>query len=348
MATNGTSSGKTTAIIKKKGTKANVIVWSLLGVLVLAAGVLALNVTQRFRRVVMETNQVRKVVQEAVRRQEMIVKAPARKEFSPAFLQMAFGDNPPLLEQIKQALTQALGVDPKIAQGDVAMMLVTYRAEGELRDVAIHIFGNLIPERLPAFSSEGYWKSQLPDRFYDIGQSSLSLMGREILVLANRDTEKKQRELIEAVMNNRYPVVHDYLHDPVSFIAVIPEPGLLLTDQYRPYLAAMLIKGKVSLDEARAEMVALSYDQKRAENLAQLFSDLRMMAVGVGRVRYGGTEHAELSLQQLARAQIRAEGPTVIGRMMLPGDAIERVLPKFLQGLSKGIGRIQRGPGYPS
>ena len=96
------NSGKTTTIVKKKGTKANVVVWSLLVVLVLAAGVLALNVTERAKRLVLETNQVRKVVQEAVRRQEMIVKAPARKEFSPAFLQMAFGDNPPLLEQIKE------------------------------------------------------------------------------------------------------------------------------------------------------------------------------------------------------------------------------------------------------
>ncbi|MCS7048367.1 MAG: hypothetical protein NZ483_03605 [Verrucomicrobiae bacterium] len=348
MATNGKPSGKTTTIVRKKGAKANVVVWSLLALLVLTAAVLALNVTQRFRRVVVETNQFRKVVQEGIRRQEMIVKAPARKEFSPAFLQMAFGDNPPLLERIKQALTEALGADPKIAQGDVALMLVTYRAEGELRDVAIHIFGNLVPERMPAFSSEGYWRSQLPDRFYEIGQSALALVGREVLILADRETEAKQRELIEAMINNRYQVVENYLHDPVSFIAVIPEPGLLLTDYFRPYLAAMLVKGKVSMEEFRGEMVALSFDQRRAVELAQVFSDMRMMAVGVGRVRYGNTEHAEMSLNQLARAPIVPEGPTVIGRMMLPGEAIERALPKFLQGFSKGIGRIQRGPGYPS
>jgi len=42
---------------------------------------------------------------------------------------MAFGDNPPLLEQIKNALTHAVGSEPALAQGDLAMMLVTYRAE---------------------------------------------------------------------------------------------------------------------------------------------------------------------------------------------------------------------------
>jgi hypothetical protein len=36
-----------------RGFRANIVVWTLLAALVLAAGVLALNVTQRFRRVVL-------------------------------------------------------------------------------------------------------------------------------------------------------------------------------------------------------------------------------------------------------------------------------------------------------
>src|SRR5689334_21995946 len=115
------------------------VVWVVIGLLFVGAGAVAINFTQRYRRVVLETNQVRSTVQEAVKRQEMVVKSPARKEFSPAFLQMAFGDNPPLLEQIKEALSQAIGEKPSLTQGDVAMMLVTYRAEGELHDVAIHV-----------------------------------------------------------------------------------------------------------------------------------------------------------------------------------------------------------------
>jgi hypothetical protein len=332
----------------RTGTKANVVVWTLLAVLLLAAGVLAINVTQRFRRVVMETNQVRTVVQEAVKRQEMIVKSPARKEFSPAFLQMAFGDNPPLLEQIKEALSHALNENPTLSQGDVAMMLVTYRAEGELRDVAIHVFGNLVPERLPAFSSEGYWKSQLSGQFFNMGQSVLSLLGREVLILASKDVEKRQRELIDAGINNRYPVVEDYLHDAVSFIAVIPEPSRLFSEQFRPYMAAVLIKGKISMDDARAEMVALSYDPRKAQELAQLLSDTRMVAIGLGRVRYGGTEATEGAFQALARTQVRVEGPTVVTSGVLTGDILGHVLPRFVQALSKGIGRIKRGPGYPS
>jgi hypothetical protein len=338
------SKGKNT---RGKGFRANVIVWTLLAALVLAAGVLALNVTQRFRRVVLETNQVRSVVQEAVRRQEMIVKAPARKEFSAAFLQMAFGDNPQLLEQIKAELSKALGANPTLAQGDVAMMLVTYRAEGELRDVAIHIFGNLIPEKLPAFSSEGYWKSQLPDNFYKMGQSLLSTLGREVVILASPEAEKQQRELLEAVLNDRYDTVQNYLHDPVSFIAVIPEPGLLFTDRFRPYMAAALVKGKISMNEGRLEMVALSFDPQKAQDLAQLLSDTRMMSVGIARVRFDSPE-AETALQQLSRAQIVADGPAVKMSIMMPSEVIERGLPKIIRALAKGVGRIQRGPGYPS
>lgn len=332
----------------RTGTKANAVVWTLLAVILLAAGVLAINVTQRFRRVVHETNQVRTVVQEAVKRQEMIVKAPARKEFSPAFLQMAFGDNPPLLEQIKQALGRALDVNPTLSQGDVAMMLVTYRAEGELRDVAIHVFGNLVPERLPAFSSEGYWKSQLSSQFYTMGQSVLSVLGREVLILASKDVEKRQRELLDAGINDRYPVVQDYLQDSVSYIAVIPEPSRLFSEQFRPYMAAVLVKGKISMDDARAEMVALSYDPKKAQELGQLLSDTRMIAIGLGRVWYGSTALSEDAFQALTRVQIRVEGPTVVTTGVMSGDVLERALPRFVRALSKGIGRIKRGPGYPS
>jgi hypothetical protein len=330
-----------------KGFRANVVVWTLLAALLLAAGVLALNVTQRFRRVVLETNQVRSVVQEAVRRQEMVIKAPARKEFSAAFLQMAFGDNPQLLEQIKASLGKALGANPTLAQGDVAMMLVTYRAEGELRDVAIHIFGNLSPEKLPAFSSEGYWKSQLPENFYLMGQSMLSTLGREVVILASPDAEKQQRELLEAVLNDRYDTVQNYLHDPVSFIAVIPEPGLLFTERFRPYMAAALVKGKISMDEGRVEMVALSFDPKKAQELAQLLSDTRMMGVGIARVRFASPE-AETALQQLSRAQIVADGPAVKMSVMMPSEVIARGLPRIIRALAKGVGRIKRGPGYPS
>src|SRR4029077_19356089 len=130
---------------------------------------------------------------------------------------------------------------------------------------------------LPALSSEGYWKGQLPEQFYGMGQSFLSVLGREVLILADKDVEKRQRELMDASINDRYPVVEDYLHDPVSFIAVIPEPSRLFSEQFRPYMAAVLIKGKISLDDARAELVALSYDQKKAQELAQLLSDTRMM-----------------------------------------------------------------------
>jgi len=332
----------------KKSGKRGTFVWILIGGLLLAAGVLAINVTSRFRRVIQETNQVRSAVQEAVKRQEMVVKAPARKEFSPAFLQMAFGDNPPLLEQIKEALSQAIGEKPQLTQGDIAMMLVTYRAEGELHDVAIHVFGNLNPERLPSFSGEGYWKSQLPEQFYNIGQTALSLMGREVLILASKDVEKRQRELLDASTHDRFPVVQDYFHDPVSFIAVIPEPAKLFTDQYRPFMAAVLVKGKISMDEARFELVALSFDQRKAQELAQMLSDARTMATSIARVRFGGAAIAESAFQSLARSHVRAEGPTVVINSMMPGSVLERSLPQIVRVLSKGVGRIRRGPGYPS
>ncbi|MBM3858075.1 MAG: hypothetical protein FJ395_00320 [Verrucomicrobia bacterium] len=331
----------------RKGKNISAWVWTLLVVLLIAGGGLALNVSQRYRRVAEEAKQVRDAVQEAARRDEMIVKTPARKEFSAAFLQMAFGDNPPLLEQIKEALSHAVGSEQALAHGDIAMMLITFRSEGELRDVAIHVFGNLVPAYLPRFSTDGYWRSSLNEQFFSLGQRGLSLLGREVLILANKEVEKRQREVIEAGIAGQYPIVENYLHDPVSFIAVLPDPGKLFTEEFRPYIAVVLIKGKISLDAFRFEMVALSYDPQKARNLAQMLSDLRMMGLGLGRLRTGGSGTSMVGLDALKRAQIQVDGPTVTATTMLPKEFLDKGLPRLTHAVSKGIGRIKRGPGYP-
>jgi hypothetical protein len=333
--------------VGRKSSRTNTWVWTLLVILLIAGGGLALNVTQRYRRVAQETNQVRNVVQEAARNEEMLIRTPARKEFSAAFLQMAFGDNPPLLDQIKEALSHAVGPDQTLSHGDVAMMLVTYRSEGELRDVAIHVFGNLNPAYLPRFSTDGFWRGQLNDQFFNMGQLGLSLLGRDILILANKEVEKRQRELFEAGFAGQVPVVQNYLHDPVNFIMVLPDPGKLFTEEFRPYIAVVLIKGKVSLEAFRFELVALSYDPQKARELAQMLSDMRMMGLGLGRLRGGGFRASTAGLKSLERVQIQADGPTVIASTALPREFLDQALPVFTRAVSKGIGRIKRGPGYP-
>jgi len=333
----------------RKGTQpTTILVWSMVAILSLGSSVLALNVTTRVRHVLQETNQVKSAVQDAMKRQEMLVKAPARREFSSAFLQMAFGDNPVLLEQVKGQLQEAIGRNPSLQRSEIAMMLVTYRAEGEIRDVAIQVFGDLNVERMPAFSTEGYWKGNLPDQYFKIGQSWLSLLGREISILGNQEVVKRQREVFDATTGDKASIVEDYLHDPVSFIAVIPDPSKLFSDQFRNYMAAVLVKGKLCLDESRFEFVALSTDPGKAQALAQMLSDTRTMALGVGRVRFGASSLAESAFEQITRSQIRADGPAVIINGMMPKDVLQQAIPKLIRGLSKGVGRIHRGPGYPS
>jgi hypothetical protein len=142
-------------------------------------------------------------------------------------------------------------------------------------------------------------------------------------------------------------VVQNYLHDPVNFIMVLPDPGKLFTEEFRPYIAVVLIKGKVSLEAFRFELVALSYDPQKARELAQMLSDMRMMGLGLGRLRGGGFRASTAGLKSLERVQIQADGPTVIASTALPREFLDQALPVFTRAVSKGIGRIKRGPGYP-
>ena len=114
--------------------------WCIVIALVIGAVLFGLRFARRFRRVVQETKHVRLLAKEFGKRQDMIVKAPAHKALSDGFLQMAFGENPVLLEQIHRTLDTLRGS----ITGDMGMLLVTYRRDGNVvSDVAVHMFGNL-------------------------------------------------------------------------------------------------------------------------------------------------------------------------------------------------------------
>ncbi|MCX8063004.1 MAG: hypothetical protein N3D16_10535 [Anaerolineales bacterium] len=316
---------------------------------VIAAITLGWAVTQSTLRVAGATNHLgEKLLAPSVNHANDSVRTPMTKVLSPPFLQAAFGDNQPLLDKILEIVENSQIPDAEIKQSKIGLLLVTYRLQQNPTGVAVHLFGDIVDERKPAFSSEGYWRSQLPDSFYDLGQSALSFFGRSVRVLADKDTEARQRRFFDAIINNRYPILTNYLQDPLFFSGVIPDPSTLATDHFRPYLASVLIKGKVSMTGLDCEVIAHSFDEGRARELAQAISALRTLAIGLGRVRYGHSEYAELALNQLAGGTIETQGPTVFGRVALSGEVIQRALPKFVQGLSKGVGRIRRGPGYPS
>jgi hypothetical protein len=333
---------------KNAGKKANVFVWTFLVVLLIAVAVAIFALGRRASRAVQATNQLQQAMQEAIQKQQMIVRAPARREFSTAFLQMAFGDNPPLLNEIKKALSEALVEKPALAYGEVALMLATYRQAGDLRDVALHIFGDFRPEQVPAFSAEGFFRYNLPAQLYDIGNTMLSVLGRDVIILAkDPETMAQQRAILEAILSGRADLVREYLYEPVAFIGVVPDPARLLTEDLRPYMAAALLKGKISMDDARAEIVILSFDAAGAARLGQQLSDLRLLAIGTSRLRWGGTPRALPALNALSQTQIRVEGPTVVVRSSADRRLLDDGMMVAVRVLGKGVRRIRHGPGIP-
>lgn len=106
----------------RQGKRTATMVWLTVAFLVVTAGVLALNVVNRYRQVAPDFSVVRNSVTATGRRPAVSSQSlPISREFSPAFLQMAFGDNPPLLEQIKETLAQVTNVAPVPIQQQVTI-----------------------------------------------------------------------------------------------------------------------------------------------------------------------------------------------------------------------------------
>jgi|YelNatPaOPRAMG01_1025707.scaffolds.fasta_scaffold06017_10 hypothetical protein len=81
--------------------------WLLVPFLVLAAGVAGFNISHRLPWNPPPTPPTGRTIPHVKRRAVVAPQPPpAAPEFSPAFLQMAFGDKPPVLEQIRKTLGQ--------------------------------------------------------------------------------------------------------------------------------------------------------------------------------------------------------------------------------------------------
>ncbi len=298
----------------------------------------------RFWRLARQARQLQLVLRQAAQHPATLAVNPARKQFSAGFLQMAFGDNPPLLAAVARLVADAQRADPNLGESRVTLLVVTYRQERDVvRDVALRLVGvPELEETVAAATADPTGGTEAAKQVYQMGRSLVGELGNRVRLLAAPEIEERERRLMDAVFQNQSRVIEEHLREPLRLVAVMPDPDPLVGGLAESAVIAVLLKATLSLRGADGELVALGYDRRRASELAEFLGDTRMLAGGLLRLKF--TEGpVELLVRPVSQARIAAEGPSVIVRVELPEELMEVGLPRLIKGLSKAL----RSPGNP-
>lgn len=305
-------------------------VWRLL-LVALAVG-LAL-VGMRVWRLARQARQLQRALRETAAQSGDLVASPTRKQFSPGFLQMAFGDHPSLLTAVTELIRDAQRRDPQLDQGQVTLMVATFRPHGEsVRDVAVWLFGVPALEEPGAAAVPTSGTAQETARHaYQLTKSLAGEMANRVRLVTAPANRARESQLLDALERGRSTVVESYLREPVGLVVVMPQPDPLLGGGT---FVAALVKGELSLAGGRGEIVVLGYESRRAAELAEFLTDSRMLAGGLVRAKFSDGP-VDLLVRPITQAQITSKGPTVLVRGTVQQELMEIGLTRFVSGLAK-------------
>lgn len=224
---------------------------------------------------------------------ETIAAAPADATLSSAYLEIIFGENPELLDQLLDVVERGMAESPDMNLGQVASIIVTYRQDeaGQIKDVVAHIVGEFpLGRRQVNLHKGGYMENRMDQNLWSTKRSMISFVGRDIIVWAADETiERPQQELIEAIFAGEITyLVNTISKDPLYFTAVFPNPRDLVPMRMRPHIRAILYNGMISPQGGSMEMIALCNDERSAGRMVSMFQDAVDSAETALRTQFGG------------------------------------------------------------
>lgn len=246
-------------------------------------------------------------VQYLIENGESVGTVPASAALNPIFLQSMFGTDPELNQQLSEALATAQQEDPSLRQGEISAMMVTYRKNGNgngngnggvngdgigsASDVAVHIFGDLpLGRREISMARNGFFNVQIDDGLWDMGNSILSVLGRDLFIVATEDEiERRQQDILEAILTGDIlPLVNLISESPLYYMIVFPNPRDLVPYKLRNHVQVVVAKGVISPMEAEHEMTVLARNERSASLVASILYDFRTASVLALRSRFRG------------------------------------------------------------
>ena len=208
---------------------------------------------------------------------------PADDVLSDSYLLSLFGDNPELVDRLKTVVDLGMATDANLKLGSVSAMVVTYRrdTEGEVKDAAIYAIGGFPDPKSKrlGFRSTGFFRNELDPELWFSGKAIMNLLGRDIIVFCEADKAEAHMALLFDLLNGGIlPLAERIVESPLHYAIVFPEPKELAPPNLRNNLQTVIIKGEMSADSGRTEMMFISPTYRAASQVNNLLQDIAGLA----------------------------------------------------------------------
>ncbi|MFH0952909.1 MAG: hypothetical protein V1873_01120 [Verrucomicrobiota bacterium] len=217
---------------------------------------------------------------------------PAKEALSVGFLQAIFGDNPELLEKLKNVVQKGLSDEPALNVGEVTAMIVTYNQtkEGKIENIAVHAIGGFpLARAKPGMHRSGYFFQQVDRNLWGFGNIIISFLGRDVILFAaDEQTSQAQQALLDSMFSGEIKLLVERLATPMYFTAVFPDPRNIVPNQLHSHIQSAVIKGSLGYYEGHWEMLALTPSPKSAEYAYSILKDMKAVAELTLRTRFSG------------------------------------------------------------
>jgi hypothetical protein len=271
------------------------IVWAgvALGVAagVIGAGIVGFRAHRVYRIVRSWQAEIRYLIQSG----GTIGEAPAADTLSGSYLEAVFGSDPALLDKLKGVIAKGVEEAPSIVSGEIAAMIVSYHKNGDggVTNVAVQIAGGFpIAKRKPGFHRDGFFASQMDHNLWQVGNTMIGFIGRDIVLFADEETSRVQEEVLEAILNGDVLPLVATLDKPLYFTAVFPDPRRIIPPQLRGHVQAFILKGRLGLKDGSWETILLTPSKEKAEYSAGIINDLKLTATVALRSQWKGIVEA--------------------------------------------------------
>lgn len=224
---------------------------------------------------------------------ESVEGVPADDVLSDNYLLSLFGDNPELVQRLKTVVDLGMATDANLKLGNVSVMVVTYRKDeaNKVVDAAIYAIGGFPDPKSKrlGFHSTGYFRQELDKDLWMTGNSIMNLFGRDIIVFCEQDKAEAHMALLYDLLNGRVlPLAQRIVEAPLHYAIVFPNPKELAPPNVRNSLQTVILKGEMSGDAGKTELMLVSPSVSSAYQVHTLVKDMRTLALITLRDKFGG------------------------------------------------------------